>query len=108
MITLFSCWAQSQIKKSFMTVWQCHSTTEGTGDHRGNSCRGDLQPRYANDAQLKLDHAQLFLLFFEFLCIRSFGSGFNWLGLVGAGAAIEVARLDIDEGFLAQLGQVSA
>src|SRR5436305_25151 len=40
MITLFSCWEQSQMKKSFMTIWQCYSTTEGIEDHRGPAVIG--------------------------------------------------------------------
>ncbi len=49
------------------------------------------------------------LLLAEFLGVGFFGGGgLNRLGLVGAGPAVNITRLDIDIGVFAQLGEIGA
>src|SRR5208282_1648907 len=54
-----------------------------------------------------LEHTQL-LLFLQFLRLVFFRGGLNRLGLLGAGARIDVTGLDVDEGVFAQSREISA
>src|SRR5580704_11639705 len=60
---------------------------------------------HAVQAKLNLKQAQFFLLF-EFLGVRIFGRGFYGLSLVGAGASVLVAGIDVNKCILAQFGEI--
>src|SRR5580692_872474 len=60
---------------------------------------------HAVQAKLNLKQAQFFLLF-KFLGVGIFGRGFYRLGLVGAGARVFVAGIDVNKCILAQFGEI--
>src|SRR5712692_4187474 len=88
---LFSCWEHSEIKNSFMSLREI-------GLPRGCADAAASTPK------VSLKHAELFLLF-QLLCVGLFGRGLDRLGLLCARARVDVAILDVDEGFFAQRGQ---
>ena len=82
MMTLFSCWTQSEMKKSFMhlvarrqgrieTPWQPFTASESTS-------------RATSGAASYFRTLRMFLLFFQFFRVSFFGVCFNdlvWFGL---------------------------
>ncbi len=61
----------------------------------------------AEQLQLKLNDPELLLLF-KLLGVGFLGSGLYWFGLLGTGAGIYIARLDVDVGLLPQFSEVGA
>src|SRR2546422_11321173 len=98
-MTLFSCWRQSDRKKSFMTYLP---RARATSVPYGGPIRKTVARRCTDQPQLKLKDSEFFLLF-ELLRSGGLGGGLDRLGLVGGGAGIEGGRVYICVGVRAQL-----
>src|SRR6266571_539726 len=104
---LFSCWEQSQMKKSFMSIgsWPRNGDAASRVSTIGLFRSVELTPRPFKANQPQLEYAQLLLLF-QVLGAGFLGGRLDWLGLLCAGSCVNVAGLDVDEGLFPQLGQV--
>src|SRR5271166_4766973 len=70
--------------------------------------KGRAKMRLGKPVARPLEHAELLFLLGLLGIVSSGGGGVDGLGFVGAGASVDVSRLDVDEGTLPQLGEVFA